>query len=170
MRRSPKSPYWDDTAILVLEDDAQDGPDHVDAHRSIALAISKYAPRPGNNGPYLEHRFYTTVNMIRTLEDLLGLPPMNQNDYYAAPIDGLFSGKGDQPPFTADFRNRDNGMLYEANPERGPGARASLKMDFSHEDRAPSAKLNLVLWQLSKGDAPMPKPKHTVIPAGVERD
>ncbi len=76
------SPYWDDTAIFVLEDDAQDGGDHVDAHRSIAFVVSKYSPGTAAE-PYLEHRFYTTVNMIHTMEMLLGLPPMNQNDAYA---------------------------------------------------------------------------------------
>ena len=76
------SPYWDDTAIFVLEDDAQDGGDHVDAHRSIAFVVSKYSPGTPAE-PYVEHRFYTTVNMIHTMEMLLGLPPMNQNDAYA---------------------------------------------------------------------------------------
>ncbi len=80
------SPYWDDTAIFVLEDDAQDGGDHVDAHRSIAFVVSKYSPGTATE-PYVDHRFYTTVNMIHTLEMLLGLPPMNQNDAYA-PADG----------------------------------------------------------------------------------
>ncbi|HUO60267.1 MAG TPA: beta-propeller fold lactonase family protein [Candidatus Acidoferrales bacterium] len=162
------SPYWDDTAILVLEDDAQDGPDHVDAHRSIALVISKYSPH--SEKPFVESRFYTTVNMIRTLEDLLGMPPMNQNDAHAAPIDGLFRGKGDQPPYTADYRNRENGVLYEINPEKGPGAKASAKMDFSVADRAPAAKLNQVLWRAMKGSQPMPKPVHAVIPDTKDRD
>ena len=69
------STYWDDTAIFVIEDDAQDGADHVDAHRSIALAISKYSPRAQQ--PFVDHHFYTTVSMIHTMESLLGLPPMN---------------------------------------------------------------------------------------------
>src|SRR6202011_4438401 len=73
------SPYWDDTAIFVLEDDPQDGADHVDAHRSVAFVISKYAPVSVEH-PYVEHGFFTTVNMIRTMEALLGLPPMNHND------------------------------------------------------------------------------------------
>src|SRR5204862_6203927 len=72
------SPYWDDTAILVLEDDAQDGPDHVDAHRSIALVISKYSPSSGSK-PFVESQFCSTVSMLKTLESLLGLPPMNAN-------------------------------------------------------------------------------------------
>jgi hypothetical protein len=162
------SPYWDDTAILVLEDDAQDGPDHVDSHRSIGLVISKYSPR--SEKPFVESRFYTTVNMIRTLEDLLGMPVMNQNDAHAAPIDGLFRGKGDQPAYMADYRNRANGLLYEMNPEKGPGAKESAKMDFSVADRAPAAKLNQVLWRATKGSQPMPKPLHAVIPDSKDRD
>src|SRR5207302_9595356 len=87
------SPYWDDTAIFVVEDDAQDGADHVDAHRSIAFVISKYSPGSAAK-PNVEHRFYTTVNMIHTLEMLLGLPPMNQNDAYARVMGGMFAGEG----------------------------------------------------------------------------
>ena len=87
------SPYWNDTAILILEDDAQDGTDHVDAHRSIAFVISKYSPGSSEK-PYVEHGFYTTVNMIHTLETLLGLPPMNQNDAYAPVMGTAFFGPG----------------------------------------------------------------------------
>ena len=162
------SAYWDDTAILVLEDDAQDGPDHVDAHRSLALVISKYAPISQDAGgakrPFLEHGFYTTVNMIRTLEDLLGLPPMNQNDALAAPMSRMFSGKGEQPAFTADTRNRDNGLIYAVNPEKGVGAKESAQMDFSKADAADTAKLNRVLWRNRMGSKPMPEVKHTVFP------
>jgi DNA-binding beta-propeller fold protein YncE len=157
------SPYWEDTAILVLEDDAQNGADHVDAHRSIALVISEYAPgRPDQ--PFVDHRFYTTVNMIRTLEALLGLPPMNNNDARAAVMAPLFSGPGNQPPFQADIRNRDNELIYQANPPMGQGASASLKMDFAHADSADTTMLNRILWREAKGDAPMPAPRHTVIP------
>src|SRR5581483_5444503 len=106
------------TAIFVLEDDAQDGADHVDAHRSIAFVISKYSPGPAEQ-PYLAHPFYTTVNMIHTMEVLLGLPPMNQNDAYAPVMGPLFSGRGDQKPFAVDWRNRDNGLIYRMNPPRG---------------------------------------------------
>ena len=90
------SPYWDDTAIFIIEDDAQDGADHVDAHRSIAFAISKYSPGSSEH-PFVDSRFYTTVNMIHTIETLLGLPPMNQNDAYAPVMAPLFTGAGDQP-------------------------------------------------------------------------
>jgi hypothetical protein len=161
------SPYWDDTAIMILEDDAQDGADHVDAHRSIAFVISKYSPGSTSN-PYVEHRFYTTVNMMHTMEMLLGLPPMNQNDAYAPVMSGLFSGAGDQPPYKADYRNQKNGLIYETNKSNAPGAKVSSSMDFSRPDAAGAARLNRVLWKDSKGTAPIPKPKHTVIPADGE--
>jgi DNA-binding beta-propeller fold protein YncE len=164
------SPYWDDTAIFVLEDDAQDGADHVDAHRSIALVISKYSPGSSAAGsaaqPYVEHRFYTTVNVIHTMETLLGLPPMNQNDAYAPVMGQLFSGKGDQPPYKADKRNLNNGLIYERNRHDAPGANVSEKMDFSRPDAADAQALNRVLWQDQMGDAPMPAPRHTVFGGG----
>ena len=66
------SPFWDDTAFFILEDDAQDGADHVDAHRSIALVISKYAPHGADGAPFVDSRFYSTVSVVRTMETLLG--------------------------------------------------------------------------------------------------
>lgn len=148
------SPYWNDTAIFVLEDDAQDGADHVDAHRSIALVVSKYSPRRAQ--PVVDSHFYTTVSVLRTMEELLGAPPMNNNDAHAPVIAPLFTGSGDQPPYTADTRNRDNGLIYTANTTRSPGARESSKMDFSHEDRANPYKLNVILWRDARGSDPLP--------------
>ncbi len=162
------SPYWDDTAILMLEDDAQDGADHVDAHRSIAFVISKYSPGSMQQ-PFVEHGFYTTVNLIHTFEILLGIPPMNQNDAYAPVISRLFSGTGNQAPYTADWRNRDNGLIYETNPPRGQGADASAKMDFSRPDANNPAVLNAILWRDRKGDAPMPAAKHTMVQPSAEK-
>ena len=168
------SPYWDDTAIMVLEDDAQNGADHVDAHRSVALVISKYAPSVGaaalsrsDHQIFIDHHFYTTVNMLRTIEVLLGLPPMNNNDAQAAVMAPLFSGEGTQAPFKAIWTNRDNGMIYEMNPPKGQGATASAKMDFTHPDAAPAEALNRILWRDAKGNVPYPKPRHTVIPAAL---
>ncbi len=166
------SPYWDDTAIFVLEDDAQDGADHVDAHRSIAFVVSKYSQGPYSGGsaaqPYVEHRFYTTVNMIHTMEMLLGLPPMNQNDAYAPVMGQLFSGSGDQAPYKTDYRNLKNGLIYERNRKEAPGAKISSRMDFSRPDAARAASLNRVLWQDQMGSARMPAAKHTVFPAGAD--
>jgi DNA-binding beta-propeller fold protein YncE len=128
------SPFWDDTVICVLEDDAQNGGDHVDAHRSIALVVSKYSPRGPNGAPYIDSRFYSTVSMIRTMESLLGLPPMNNNDALSSLIS----------------------TIYTANSPTAAGARESMKMDFSHADHADAQKLNVILWKDAMGDKPVP--------------
>ena len=150
------SPFWDDTAFFILEDDAQDGGDHVDAHRSIALVISKYAPRGKDGGPFVDSRFYSTVSVIRTMETLLGLPPMNNNDAFSSLISTLFTGAGDQAPYSADYTNRDNGLIYTANSKRARGAEESMKMDFRHADRADAQKLNVILWKDAMGSTPVP--------------
>ncbi len=150
------SPYWDDTAFFILEDDAQDGGDHVDAHRSVALVVSKYAPHSADGAPFVDSRFYTTVSVIRTMETLLGLPPMNNNDAFSSMISTLFTGPGDQPAYTADTANRDNGLIYTANARTAAGARESQKMDFRHADQADAQKLNAILWRDAMGDKPMP--------------
>jgi DNA-binding beta-propeller fold protein YncE len=150
------SPYWDDTAFFILEDDAQDGADHVDAHRSIGLVVSKYAPMEAYGGVFVDSRFYSTVSMVRTMEALLGLPPMNNNDAFAPLISPIFSGPGNQPAYTADTSNRDNGLIYTANAKTAPGAKESAKMDFRHADHADAGKLNVILWQDAMGDKPVP--------------
>jgi DNA-binding beta-propeller fold protein YncE len=164
------SPYWDDTAFLILEDDAQDGPDHVDSHRSIALVISKYAPMPEGEGadakPSADHSFYTTVNVVRTIEALLGVPPMNANDSRAAVMTPLFSGTGEQPAFNADYRNRDNGLIYEMNTKEW---KAGKNLDFSHADAVDTALLNKALWKDRMGNIPMPPPQHNVFPSTREQ-
>jgi DNA-binding beta-propeller fold protein YncE len=173
------SPYWNDTAIFVVEDDAQDGADHVDAHRSIALVISKYAPKAWGPEPYdksspefarprqqpfVDSHFYTTVNLIHTMEVLLGLPPMNNNDAQAPIMAPLFSGPGTQAPFRADHRNRDNQLIYTANKPSAPGAKESAAMDFTHADHVDTAKLNEILWRERMGNTPMPPVKRGVMP------
>ncbi len=150
------SPYWSDTAIFILEDDAQDGADHVDAHRSIALVISKYSPHAASGRPFVDHRFYTTVSTLRTMETLLGLPPMNNNDAFASLMSPLFAGKGDQPAYTADYSNREKGLIYEVNTPGSPGAHASSHMNFTHPDQAPTGQLNAILWRDAMGDRPLP--------------
>ncbi len=159
------SSYWDDTAIMILEDDAQDGPDHVDSHRSIALVISKYAPKGEPNAsaptPVVEHHFYTTINVVRTIEALLGVPPMNANDSRAAVMAPLFRGSGTQMAFQADYRNRDNGLIYRANTKEW---KEGADLDFSHADAADNVVLNQFLWQDRMGDKPMPAPRFAVFP------
>ena len=154
------SPYWDDTAIFVLEDDAQDGPDHVDSHRSTALVISKYAPLAQPKA-FVDHAFYTTINMVRTMESLLGAPPMNANDSRAAVMAPLFSGPGTQPAFHADYRNRDNGLLYEMNVKDW---KEGKNLDFSRADAADNLVLNKFLWQDRMGNVPLPAPQRNVFP------
>jgi DNA-binding beta-propeller fold protein YncE len=143
------SPYWSDTAIFVVEDDAQDGADHVDAHRSIALVISKYSPR--SQAPFIDHHFYTTVSMIHTMEDLLGLPPMNLFDAHAPVMSPLFTGLGTQPPYEADYKNLRSGLIYLMNEKNAPGAKESSKMDFSRPDAVNAQELNEILWRDAKG-------------------
>jgi hypothetical protein len=150
------SPFWDDTAFFILEDDAQDGGDHVDAHRSLALVISKYAPHTADGAPYVDSRFYSTVSVVRTMETLLGLPPMNNNDALCSLISTLFTGPGDQAAYAADVSNRDNGLIYAANAKTAPGAKESSKMDFRHADHADAQKLNVILWKDAMGDKPVP--------------
>ncbi|HMF65340.1 MAG TPA: hypothetical protein VK608_14720, partial [Edaphobacter sp.] len=150
------SKYWDDTAFFILEDDAQNGADHVDAHRSLALVISKYAPHKADGAAFVDSRFYSTVSVIRTMETLLGLPPMNNNDAFSSMIGSLFTGPGDQAPFTANYGNRDNGLIYTANAKVAAGAKESEKMDFKHADRADPVKLNVILWKDAMGEKPVP--------------
>ena len=111
----------------------------------------------------MAHQFYTTVNIVHTIEVLLGVPPMNQNDAYAPVLEPLFSGTGNQPPFTADWRNRDNGLIYQMNPAHGQGARESSRMNFSRPDAANAQELNAILWRDRKGNAPMPLSRHSVL-------
>ena len=160
------SDYWNDTAFFILEDDAQDGADHVDAHRSLALVLSKYAPHGA--APTVDSHFYTTVSVVRTMEDLLGVPPMNNNDA-SAPLIQLFSGDGSQPAYTADYSNRDNKLIYQANTPQAYGARASAKMDFTHEDRADARKLNVILWRDAMG-ANATVPPMVLHPKDVHKD
>jgi DNA-binding beta-propeller fold protein YncE len=168
------SAFWDDTAIFIVEDDAQDGPDHVDAHRSIAFVISKYSPRRELDRlepsvrhtflPYVEHTFYTTVNMLHTMESLLGAPPMNNNDAHAAVMSGMFSGNGDEPPFECDYKNRDNKLIYQVNPrDYDQGA----KLDYSRPDAIDAGLLNRLLWEERWGERPMPAPKHSTLFGGM---
>jgi DNA-binding beta-propeller fold protein YncE len=142
------SAYWDDTAIFVLEDDAQDGADHVDAHRSTAFVISKYAPRSPQ--PMVDHRFYTTVSIVHTMEALLNLPPMNLFDAHAPLMTELFSAPASQPPYQVDDSNLRNGLIYKINQKTAAGAKESSEMNFSMPDAVDAKKLNAILWQDAK--------------------
>lgn len=150
-----KSPYWKDTAIFIVEDDAQDGPDHVDAHRSPALVISAYN-RPGA----LIHEFHSTVSLIRTIELCLGIEAMNFLDSNAVPID-IFTDKADLRPFTAVLPTvaLDN-LFPPAQPSRAmlEYMRLTDKQDLSHNDMADPRELNEIIWFSVRGNEPMPEP------------
>ncbi len=149
------SPYWDDTAFFILEDDAQDGADHVDAHRSVALVISKYSPRQAQ--PLVDHDFYTTVSILRTMEDLLGhSSDEQQRRLRAAHRAALCRRRGSacvSPPTT---RTRPTASSTPPTSEKAPGAKESSRMDFTHEDRADARKLNVILWKDAMGNKPVP--------------
>lgn len=144
------SPYWIDTAIFVLEDDAQNGPDHVDAHRSPALVISAYN-RPGE----LIHEFHTTVSLIRTIELLLGIEPMNILDATANPID-IFQAKPDLTPYSATLPKVAPDNLW--NPGRDTSPRTAywidrtLEQNLEHLDMADPGVLNQVIWFSVRGE------------------
>jgi YVTN family beta-propeller protein len=143
------SPYWKDTAIFVLEDDAQDGADHVDAHRSPALVISAYN-RPGA----LIHQYHSTVSLVRTIELLLGMPAMNQLDAAASPID-IFQAKPDLTPYKAVLPQVAlNNLLTPsvADRETARYIRESEQQNFASEDLANPQVLNRILWFSVRGE------------------
>jgi YVTN family beta-propeller protein len=143
------SPYWKDTAIFVLEDDAQNGPDHVDAHRSPALVISAYN-RPGA----LVHHYHNTVSLIRTMELILGISPLNQLDASASPID-IFQSQPDMTPYKAIVPKLAlNNLLVEPATDRETARwiRESERQDFTSEDLADPDVLNRVIWFSVRGN------------------
>jgi phospholipase C len=146
-----KSRYWKDSAIFVTEDDSQDGLDHVDGHRTVGLVISPYTQRGG----VVESTFYTIVNMYRTIEQILGLPPVNQFDSAAEPMFSTFTS---QPNFTPFAALPNQIPLDEMNPAlagltglQREMAEFSLTIDTSQPDSAPADLLNRAIWHSVKG-------------------
>jgi DNA-binding beta-propeller fold protein YncE len=146
------SRYWKESAIFVLEDDAQNGPDHVDSHRSPAFVISPYTRRGGT----VDSTLYTTSGMLRTMELILGLPPMSQYDAAATPMYAAFRTTPDATPYTA---REARWPLDEKNAANAWGAQASLAMNFREADMTPEYELNEIVWKSVRGAAsPMPPP------------
>ena len=130
--------------MFVVEDDAQSGPDHVDSHRSVLLVASPFAKRG-----VVDHTFYTTSGVLRTIELILGLPPMSQYDAAATPMYNAFTGT---PEPRAVHAPRPRGCRpTNATWPSAFGAMQSLAMDFSVEDRAPEALLNEIIWRSVRG-------------------
>jgi YVTN family beta-propeller protein len=151
------SRYWPNTAIFIIEDDAQDGPDHVDARRTVGLVISPYVKRG-----IVDSTLYSTSSFVRSIELLLGMPPMSQYDAAAMPLYASFGTAADLAPFTVIAPKID---VTTRNTEKSYGAAESSKMDFSDVDRAPMHALNAILWRSIKGaDAPVPTPVHRFRP------
>lgn len=152
-----KSKSWSKFAIFIIEDDAQNGPDHVDSHRTAGLVISPYVKRK-----HVDSTMYSTVSMLRTIELLLGLPPMTQHDASAAPMAGSFMAKPDLSTFTAVGAQTD---LMTKNSPHAYGAAESARMDFSDYDRIDEATMNRILWHSIKGEnVPMPAPVRRALP------
>jgi DNA-binding beta-propeller fold protein YncE len=149
------SPYWKESAIFVVEDDAQSGPDHVDSHRSVLLVASPFARRG-----FVDHTFYSTSGVLRTMELILGLPPMSYYDAAATPLYNAFQGT---PDLAAYRRLSPAVSLDEKNPTTAFGAALSRSLDFSDADLTPEEPLNDVIWRSVKGpNSPMPPPRRSV--------
>jgi YVTN family beta-propeller protein len=151
------SRYWANTAIFIIEDDAQDGADHVDGRRTMGLAISPYVKRG-----IVDSTLYSTSSMLRSMELLLGLPPMSQYDAAAMPMYAAFGTQAIPTPFNVIQPMID---VNARNTKASYGAKESSRMNFRELDRAPMHALNEILWKSIKGpDSPMPPPVHRFRP------
>jgi len=157
------SAFWPNTAIFVLEDDAQDGHDHVDGHRSIALVISPYT-QTGS----VDSTFYSTVSALRTMELLLGVEPMSKYDALTTPMSAAFAQIPNLRPYTALMPAV---SLTVRNGPGAPMAEQSLAIDFSKPDRIPMTLMNEILWKNVKGaESEMPATRHTAAAIHPHRD
>jgi len=145
-----RSRFWPKTAIFVLEDDAQNGPDHVDSHRSAAFVLSPYIRRRA-----VDSSMYNTTSVLRTIELILGLNPMTQFDAGARPMHAAFQATPDPAPYTAE---KPRVALDERNSAASPAADRSARLDFSEEDRIDDNELNDILWLAVRGTPAPPVP------------
>jgi hypothetical protein len=163
VERYSKSPYWKESAIFVVEDDAQNGPDHVDAHRSVGMVISPYVKKHTVN-----HTLYSTASMLRTIELILGLPPMSQYDAGASPMFDAFAPKPDLTPYVAEKPRMD---LNEKNKAGSHGQNLMEKFNLKREDAIPDRAFNEIIWHAVKG-TPMPAPRYSIFSraSGADND
>ena len=152
-----KSPFWKDTVVFVLEDDAQNGPDHVDSHRAPMLVVSAW-----NKGG-VWNRFVNTTDVLATIEQILGLDALSQFDYHSRPLREIFADKPDLRPYEA---LKPGVSLDERNPPKTEAAKESAKLDLDHCDAANEDAFNRILWRMIKGPT-TPYPGPTRQPAGT---
>lgn len=160
-----RSKFWKETAIFVIEDDAQNGPDHVDAHRSVALVVSPWTKRK-----FVDSTMYSTSSMLRTMELILGLEPMSQFDAAARPMYHAFTGKPDFTPYTHAPAGVD---LNAINGRDAYGAALSEKLDLEKEDQADDILFNEIIWKSIRGaNSRMPAPVRAAffVPVKAKRD
>lgn len=154
------SSVWKEFAIFVIEDDAQNGSDHVDSHRTAGLVISPYTRRGA-----VDSTMYSTASMLRTMELVLGLKPLTQYDAAATPMFESFTDRADLTPYAVVQPRID---INAKNVVTAYGARESARMDWSEYDRADFDTLNRILWHSIKGTkVPMPAPVRRAVPGGV---
>jgi hypothetical protein len=147
------SPIWNECAVFIVEDDAQNGPDHVDAHRTTAYVAGGFVKEG-----FVDHTPYSTSSMLRTIELILGLPPMSQFDAAATPMWRCFGRAAGHRPFRVRPCRVD---LEERNSAAGEWAELSESFDFAREDRAPDAEFNQVIWKAVHGlESECPAPVH----------
>ncbi len=166
-----KSRFWPKTAIFIVEDDAQNGVDHVDGHRTVALAVSPYTRRG-----HVDSTFYSTQSMVKTIELILGLPTMSLFDLIAHDMRNSFTNTPDFRPYAAETPKQ---SLFEQNPKlqalQGPArdaARDSMRMRFDVPDAAPTERLNRILWHQVRGwNTPYPGTRNAVFaPLSLDLD
>ena len=153
IERISKSKFWSESAVFVIEDDAQNGPDHVDAHRSVAFVISQYTKRH-----FVDHTQYSGSSMLRTMELILGLPPMSQYDAAAMPMSNAFDTTPTLTPYQADTATYD---LTRKNKQGDYGQNLMEKFRLTREDSIPDDLFSEIIWRSIKG-TPMPAPRYSI--------
>ena len=158
-----RSPVWKESVVFIVEDDAQNGPDHVDAHRTTAYVAGPHVKRK-----FVDHTMYSTSSMLRTIELILGLPPMSQYDAAATPMWRCFTNVPDLSPFQSVPSNVN---LNDKNTNATASAIRSAKFDFSQEDRIPDLAFSEVIWKAVKGEeSVMPAPRRSAFVKIVDSD
>jgi hypothetical protein len=154
VERLSHSSIWKESVVFILEDDAQNGPDHIDAHRSPVFVAGGYVKRGA-----VVHEMYSTSGVLRTIELILGLPPMSQYDAAAKPLYACFSNTPDTAPYNAKAAQVD---LEQRNIADNESSRKSQFFDLAKEDKVPDLELNEVIWKFVKGEnSVMPAPKRS---------